>query len=73
MEGVVLAIAVGVFLWFLQDIVNTIIKHCSPRFFSIGLPGATMLILDFILAASKVTACLSLNVSSALLNTVVLQ
>uniref|UniRef100_A0AAQ4RQ74 Ral GTPase activating protein catalytic subunit alpha 1 n=1 Tax=Gasterosteus aculeatus aculeatus TaxID=481459 RepID=A0AAQ4RQ74_GASAC len=48
-----------------QDIVNTIIKHCSPRFFSIGLPGATMLILDFILAASKVTACLSLNVSSA--------
>uniref|UniRef100_A0AAQ4S7F1 Ral GTPase activating protein catalytic subunit alpha 1 n=1 Tax=Gasterosteus aculeatus aculeatus TaxID=481459 RepID=A0AAQ4S7F1_GASAC len=44
-----------------QDIVNTIIKHCSPRFFSIGLPGATMLILDFILAASKVTACLSLN------------
>uniref|UniRef100_A0A669F722 Ral GTPase activating protein catalytic subunit alpha 1 n=1 Tax=Oreochromis niloticus TaxID=8128 RepID=A0A669F722_ORENI len=38
-----------------QDIVNTIIKHCSPRFFSIGLPGATMLILDFIIAASRVT------------------
>ncbi|MEQ2163886.1 hypothetical protein GOODEAATRI_000756, partial [Goodea atripinnis] len=45
-----------------QDIVNTIIKHCSPRFFSIGLPGATMLILDFIIAASRVTACSSLNV-----------
>ncbi|XP_052009339.1 ral GTPase-activating protein subunit alpha-1-like isoform X5 [Xyrauchen texanus] len=44
-----------------QDIVNTIIKHCSPRFFSIGLPGATMLILDFIVAASRVTACSSLN------------
>ncbi|XP_039597795.1 LOW QUALITY PROTEIN: ral GTPase-activating protein subunit alpha-1 [Polypterus senegalus] len=44
-----------------QDIVNTIIKHCSPRFFSIGLPGATMLILDFIVAASKVTASTSLN------------
>ncbi|KAF5891339.1 ral GTPase-activating protein subunit alpha-1-like, partial [Clarias magur] len=44
-----------------QDIVNTIIKHCSPRFFSIGLPGATMLILDFIAAASRVTACSSLN------------
>ncbi|XP_029900267.1 ral GTPase-activating protein subunit alpha-1 isoform X3 [Myripristis murdjan] len=44
-----------------QDIVNTIIKHCSPRFFSIGLPGATMLILDFILAAARVTACSSLN------------
>ncbi len=47
---------------FLQDIVNTIIKHCSPRFFSIGLPGATMLILDFIIAASRVTTCSSLNV-----------
>lgn len=45
-----------------QDIVNTIIKHCSPKFFSIGLPGATMLILDFIIAASKVNACSSLNV-----------
>ncbi|XP_041668544.1 ral GTPase-activating protein subunit alpha-1 isoform X2 [Cheilinus undulatus] len=44
-----------------QDIVNTIIKHCSPRFFSIGLPGATMLILDFIIAASRVTVCSSLN------------
>ncbi|KAK3537541.1 hypothetical protein QTP70_013574 [Hemibagrus guttatus] len=44
-----------------QDIVNTIIKHCSPRFFSIGLPGATMLLLDFIAAASRVTACSSLN------------
>ncbi|XP_046712377.1 ral GTPase-activating protein subunit alpha-1 isoform X5 [Silurus meridionalis] len=44
-----------------QDIVNTIIKHCSPRFFSIGLPGATMLILNFIAAASRVTACSSLN------------
>ncbi|XP_028298364.1 ral GTPase-activating protein subunit alpha-1 isoform X3 [Gouania willdenowi] len=44
-----------------QDIVNTIIKHCSPRFLSIGLPGATMLIFDFIIAASRVTACSSLN------------
>lgn len=44
---------------------NTIIKHCSPRFFSIGLPGATMLILDFIIAASRVTTCSSLNVRNA--------
>ncbi|XP_041827325.1 ral GTPase-activating protein subunit alpha-1 isoform X3 [Melanotaenia boesemani] len=49
-----------------QDIVNTIIKHCSPRFFSIGLPGATMLIFDFIIAASRVTACSSLNVRNTL-------
>lgn len=52
-------------VWFLQDIVNTIIKHCSPRFFSIGLPGATMLILDFIIAAARVTDCSSLNVRNA--------
>nr|XP_014340065.1 PREDICTED: ral GTPase-activating protein subunit alpha-1 [Latimeria chalumnae] len=44
-----------------QDIVNTIIKHCSPRFFSLGLPGATMLILDFIVAAGRVTSSSSLN------------
>ncbi|XP_067895383.1 ral GTPase-activating protein subunit alpha-1 isoform X5 [Heterodontus francisci] len=44
-----------------QDIVNTIIKHCSPKFFSIGLPGATMLIWDFIVAANKVTFSSSLN------------
>lgn len=52
-------------LWVSQDIVNTIIKHCSPRFFCIGLPGATMLILDFIIAASRVTACSSLNVRTS--------
>uniref|UniRef100_A0A8C4PJW8 Ral GTPase activating protein catalytic alpha subunit 1 n=1 Tax=Equus asinus asinus TaxID=83772 RepID=A0A8C4PJW8_EQUAS len=39
-----------------QDIVNTIIKHCSPQFFSLGLPGATMLIMDFIIAASRVAS-----------------
>ncbi|XP_043930063.1 ral GTPase-activating protein subunit alpha-1 isoform X1 [Protopterus annectens] len=44
-----------------QDIVNTIIKHCSPRFFSLGLPGATMLTLDFLVAAGKVTSSSSLN------------
>nr|AEL88640.1 GTPase-activating Rap/RanGAP domain-like 1 protein transcript variant 1 [Gallus gallus] len=39
-----------------QDIVNTIIKHCSPQFFSLSLPGATMLIMDFIVAAGRVAA-----------------
>ncbi|KAK2538133.1 Ralgapa1 isoform A [Columba livia] len=44
-----------------QDIVNTIIKHCSPQFFSLGLPGATMLIMDFIVAAGRVAASSFLN------------
>ncbi|NXC20243.1 RGPA1 protein, partial [Corythaeola cristata] len=44
-----------------KDIVNTIIKHCSPQFFSLGLPGATMLIMDFIVAAGRVAASSFLN------------
>ncbi|XP_029454825.1 ral GTPase-activating protein subunit alpha-1 isoform X2 [Rhinatrema bivittatum] len=44
-----------------QDIVNTIIKHCSPQFLSLGLPGATLLIMDFIVAAGRVAASSSLN------------
>lgn len=46
-----------------KDIVNTIIKHCSPQFFSLSLPGATMLIMDFIVAAGRVAASSFLNVS----------
>ncbi|XP_072313908.1 ral GTPase-activating protein subunit alpha-2 isoform X2 [Eucyclogobius newberryi] len=34
-----------------QDVLNTIIGFCSPRFFFLGLPGFTMLIGDFISAA----------------------
>ncbi|XP_040599008.1 ral GTPase-activating protein subunit alpha-1 isoform X9 [Mesocricetus auratus] len=44
-----------------QDIVNTIIKHCSPQFLSLGLPGATMLIMDFIIAAGRVASSAFLN------------
>ncbi|XP_060118569.1 ral GTPase-activating protein subunit alpha-1 isoform X16 [Heteronotia binoei] len=44
-----------------QDIVNTIIKHCSPQFFSLGLPGATTLVMDFIIAAGRVAASSFLN------------
>ncbi|ELW63174.1 Ral GTPase-activating protein subunit alpha-1 [Tupaia chinensis] len=44
-----------------KDIVNTIIKHCSPQFFSLGLPGATMLIMDFIVAAGRVASSAFLN------------
>ncbi|XP_039182084.1 ral GTPase-activating protein subunit alpha-2 isoform X3 [Crotalus tigris] len=37
-----------------QDVLNTIIKHCSPFFFFLGLPGFTLLIRDFITAATRV-------------------
>uniref|UniRef100_A0A8C9SP40 Ral GTPase activating protein catalytic subunit alpha 2 n=1 Tax=Scleropages formosus TaxID=113540 RepID=A0A8C9SP40_SCLFO len=37
-----------------QDVLNTVIRHCSPRFFSLGLPGFTMLVGDFITAAARV-------------------
>ncbi|XP_063774245.1 ral GTPase-activating protein subunit alpha-2 isoform X2 [Pseudophryne corroboree] len=37
-----------------QDIVNTIVKHCSSSFFFLGLPGYTMLMGDFITAAARV-------------------
>uniref|UniRef100_A0A7N9D8M7 Ral GTPase activating protein catalytic subunit alpha 1 n=1 Tax=Macaca fascicularis TaxID=9541 RepID=A0A7N9D8M7_MACFA len=50
-----------------QDIVNTIIKHCSPQFFSLGLPGATMLIMDFIVAAGRVASSAFLNLVVSLL------
>ncbi|NXH59006.1 RGPA2 protein, partial [Rhabdornis inornatus] len=37
-----------------QDILNTVIKHCPPWFFFLGLPGFTMLIGDFLGAAARV-------------------
>ncbi|XP_031703007.1 ral GTPase-activating protein subunit alpha-2 isoform X6 [Anarrhichthys ocellatus] len=37
-----------------QDVLNTIIRSCSPRFFFLGLPGFTMLVGDFITAAACV-------------------
>uniref|UniRef100_A0A8D0AXT6 Ral GTPase activating protein catalytic subunit alpha 2 n=1 Tax=Sander lucioperca TaxID=283035 RepID=A0A8D0AXT6_SANLU len=37
-----------------QDVLNTIIRSCSPRFFFLGLPGFTMLVGDFITAAARV-------------------
>uniref|UniRef100_A0A2K6JTP6 Ral GTPase activating protein catalytic subunit alpha 2 n=1 Tax=Rhinopithecus bieti TaxID=61621 RepID=A0A2K6JTP6_RHIBE len=37
-----------------QDILNTIIRHCPPRFFSLGFPGFSMLVGDFIAAAARV-------------------
>ncbi|XP_077789672.1 ral GTPase-activating protein subunit alpha-2 isoform X2 [Podarcis muralis] len=37
-----------------QDVLNTVIRHCPPCFFFLGLPGFTLLIGDFITAASRV-------------------
>lgn len=37
-----------------QDVLNTIIRSCSPRFFFLGLPGFTMLVGGFITAAAYV-------------------
>uniref|UniRef100_A0A673TZQ1 Ral GTPase activating protein catalytic alpha subunit 2 n=1 Tax=Suricata suricatta TaxID=37032 RepID=A0A673TZQ1_SURSU len=43
-------------LWYklAKDILNTIIRHCPPRVFSLGLPGFSMLVGDFITAAARV-------------------
>ncbi|XP_051578364.1 ral GTPase-activating protein subunit alpha-2 isoform X2 [Myxocyprinus asiaticus] len=37
-----------------QDVLNTMIRWCSPRFFFLGLPGFTMLVGDFITGAARV-------------------
>uniref|UniRef100_A0A803XSU5 Ral GTPase activating protein catalytic subunit alpha 2 n=1 Tax=Meleagris gallopavo TaxID=9103 RepID=A0A803XSU5_MELGA len=49
-----------------QDILNTVIKHCPPWFFFLGLPGFTMLIGDFITAAARVLSTDLLEVSMAM-------
>ncbi|GAB6020527.1 hypothetical protein CHUAL_003210 [Chamberlinius hualienensis] len=37
-----------------QEVINTIVKYCGPRFFSLKLPGSSLLLLDFIHAADKI-------------------
>ncbi|KAF5909698.1 ral GTPase-activating protein subunit alpha-2 isoform X1, partial [Clarias magur] len=37
-----------------QDVLNTMIRWCSPRFFFLGMPGFTTLVRDFITAAARV-------------------
>ncbi|MGH0151555.1 UNVERIFIED_CONTAM: hypothetical protein FKN15_023252 [Acipenser sinensis] len=37
-----------------QDVLNTVVRYCSPRFFFLGLPGFTMLVGDFISAAARI-------------------
>ncbi|XP_076835249.1 LOW QUALITY PROTEIN: ral GTPase-activating protein subunit alpha-2-like [Brachyhypopomus gauderio] len=36
-----------------QDVLNTMIRCCTPRFFLLGLPGFSMLVGDFITAAAR--------------------
>uniref|UniRef100_A0A8C3JZH8 Ral GTPase activating protein catalytic subunit alpha 2 n=1 Tax=Calidris pygmaea TaxID=425635 RepID=A0A8C3JZH8_9CHAR len=49
-----------------QDILHTVVKHCPPWFFFLGLPGFTMLIGDFITAAARVLSTDMLEVSTAM-------
>lgn len=49
----------------MQDILNTVIKHCLPWFFFLGLPGFTMLIGDFLGAAARVLSADTPEVSAA--------
>ncbi|XP_051781502.1 ral GTPase-activating protein subunit alpha-2 isoform X2 [Erpetoichthys calabaricus] len=37
-----------------QDVLNIIIRHCSPQFFFLSLPGFTMVVGDFITAAARI-------------------
>ncbi|XP_046401703.1 probable Rho GTPase-activating protein CG5521 isoform X2 [Ischnura elegans] len=39
-----------------QAVTNTLIRYCGPRFFSLALPGSSILLLDFIHAAREVTS-----------------
>ena len=46
----------------LQDVINTIVQYSAPDFFSCDLPGASLLILDFIHAANMITVGTDLEV-----------
>ena len=39
-----------------QDVVSVLVRSCSSKFFSVSLPGATMLMLDLVHAATVVLA-----------------
>ncbi|CAM1331539.1 RALGAPA2 (predicted) [Pycnogonum litorale] len=39
-----------------QQIINTIVKFCTSRFFFCDLPGSTLLLLDFIFAANTIAS-----------------
>lgn len=39
-----------------QFIMNSLVKFCGPRFFSLQLPGFSLLLLDFIHAANTIVS-----------------
>ena len=39
-----------------QDTINVLVRYCGSRFFSMPLPGSTMLMLDFVHAANTIAA-----------------
>jgi hypothetical protein len=42
------------FFFFPQDAINTVIKYCGARFFSLQQPGYSLLMLDFLHAANTI-------------------
>ncbi|GLH07913.1 Probable Rho GTPase-activating protein CG5521 [Gryllus bimaculatus] len=44
-----------------QAVVNTLVRYCGPRFFSLMLPGHSLLMLDFIHAANTVVCSSDLS------------
>ncbi|XP_013400060.1 ral GTPase-activating protein subunit alpha-1-like isoform X2 [Lingula anatina] len=44
-----------------QDVVNALVRHCGPRFFSMPLPGSTILLLDFLHAANTIASSTDLK------------
>lgn len=46
----------------LQDVLNTIIRSCSSRFFFLGLPGFTLLVGDFITSSARILSSYSSEV-----------
>ncbi|XP_076305803.1 ral GTPase-activating protein subunit alpha-1 isoform X2 [Tachypleus tridentatus] len=44
-----------------QDVINTIVKYTGPKLFSIGLPGCTLLFMDFIHACNTIVSSTELK------------
>ncbi|XP_063845540.1 ral GTPase-activating protein subunit alpha-2-like isoform X2 [Scylla paramamosain] len=47
-----------------QEVINTLVGECGPSFFSLGLPGSSMLTLDFIFATNTVITSVDPKVQS---------